>query len=77
MIEYVIEVQNKFSLGIKELWQYPQREYQYFAIELLAFYKKLWNVDTIKIINEIIITKSWWDSVDFISSHLCCPFFKK
>ncbi len=69
----IIEIENI----VKELWQYPQREYQYFAIELLAFYKKLWNVDTIKIINEIIITKSWWDSVDFISSYLCSPYFKK
>jgi 3-methyladenine DNA glycosylase AlkD len=61
---------------VKELWNLPQREFQYVAIELLAFYKKLWTIKTIKTIEFCITHKSWWDTVDFLASHVCNPYFK-
>src|SRR5689334_44234 len=46
---------------IKEAWKLPEREWQYFAIELLEHYKKQWKLSTIKVIEYCIRHKSWWD----------------
>lgn len=60
-----------------ELWLEPEREFQYFAIELLERRKKEWTEDIIELFEKLIITKSWWDSVDYISSALVSVYFKK
>lgn len=58
------------------LWDLPQREYQYLAIELLhRNAKKLLELD-INNIEKIIVTKSWWDSVDGIAAWICGAYFK-
>ncbi len=58
-----------------ELWQMPQRELQYCAIELLEKTKKQWDKEIIFLFEQLITTKSWWDSVDCISSNLVSPYF--
>ncbi len=60
-----------------ELWLEPERELQYFAIELLERRKKEWTEDIINLLETLIVTKSWWDSVDAISSALVSVYFKK
>jgi 3-methyladenine DNA glycosylase AlkD len=62
---------------VKELYALPQREFQYFAIEIAAGLKKQWKQDTIALFEYMIVTKSWWDTVDYINSELCAPFFKR
>ena len=54
-----------------ELFAKPQRELQYCAIEILAKqlkgnYKK----EDIQLIEKLIITNSWWDSVDTIAKNI-------
>jgi len=61
---------------VKEVWQYEQREWQYFAIELLYHYKKQWKVSTIKTIEYCITHKSWWDTVDAIAYNWAGEYFK-
>ncbi len=68
---------NVLSDLVWELWLEPEREFQYFAIELLEKYKKTWEVGIIDLFEKIIVTKSWWDSVDGISSALVSVYFKK
>ena len=53
---------------IKELWEMPERELQYFAIDIFTSHKKLWSQSSIKLIEHCIIHKSWWDTVDGIAS---------
>lgn len=60
-----------------ELWLEPEREFQYFAIELLERRKKEWTEDMIELFEKLIATKSWWDSVDYISSALVSVYFKR
>ena len=60
----------------KEIWEQPERECHYAALELLAKYKKLWTIDIISFFEYLITTKSWWDSVDTIFSLLLAPYFK-
>jgi len=61
---------------VKEAWQLPQREWQYFAIELLSHYKKQWKISTIKTIEYCITHKSWWDTVDAIADAWAGEYFK-
>ncbi len=61
---------------IKAAWQLPEREWQYFSIELLSHYKKQWRNSTIKLIEYCITHKSWWDSVDAIADAWAGEYFK-
>ncbi|GAA4279190.1 DNA alkylation repair protein [Aquimarina mytili] len=53
------------------LYQKPQRELHYCAIEIVdRFIKKKYEISDIDFIKKLIITNSWWDSVDFIAKHI-------
>jgi 3-methyladenine DNA glycosylase AlkD len=58
-----------------ELWAMPERELQYCAIDLLEKTKKNWTEDIIFFFEQLLITKSWWDSVDSISGNLIGVYF--
>jgi 3-methyladenine DNA glycosylase AlkD len=60
---------------VTRLFQMPEREFQYFAIELCGKYKKLWIPKTLSIFEKMAVTKSWWDSVDYIKSVCFKPYF--
>lgn len=68
--------EKELETVVKELWKLPEREFQYFAIELLAFYKTLWKVSIIRLFEFCITNKSWWDTVDIIASECTGPYFK-
>lgn len=62
---------------IEVLWNQPEREYHYFAMEF-AERRKLYNaIEDIHLIEWLILTNSWWDSVDFLATHLAGSYFKK
>jgi 3-methyladenine DNA glycosylase AlkD len=60
---------------IKQLWQLPGREYQYFGFELVEHYRKQLKEQDIDFLEYMIINKSWWDTVDFIAANLVGPHF--
>ena len=60
-----------------ELWELPEREFQYTAIGLIRKFVNKWDEDFINLFEKLIITKSWWDSVDGIASWLVGEHFKK
>jgi len=62
---------------MKDAWLQPEREFQYFAIELLGKMKKEWKPDMILLLEEMITQKSWWDSVDHIATWILGPYFQK
>lgn len=61
---------------IRQLWLLPEREFQYFAIELVAKYRKEWKENIIRLFEHLLTHKSWWDTVDYINSELVGPYFK-
>ena len=61
---------------VRELWDLPQREYQYLAISLMERLEKKLPSNAIKILEYMIVHKSWWDSVDNIS-HIVGIHFKR
>lgn len=62
---------------IKQLWELPEREYQYFGFELVEHYRKQLKEQDIELLEYMITNKSWWDTVDFIAANLVGPHFKR
>ena len=60
---------------VTELWGLKERECQYFAIELLNYHQALWKEGIIELIEFCLINKSWWDTVDALSSECTGPYF--
>jgi len=52
-----------------ECWRQDFREFQYVAMDLLRARSKLLRKDDLPRLRHFIETKSWWDSVDALSSH--------
>lgn len=50
------------------LWQLPQREYQYIAVDLLAQHKKILRLQDVSALIQLAQKKSWWDSVDGLAA---------
>lgn len=50
------------------LWHYPEREYQYAAIDLLAMHSNKLDVGHLPCLMELVQSRSWWDTVDAIAS---------
>jgi 3-methyladenine DNA glycosylase AlkD len=54
-----------------ELFQKQQREFHYCAVEILIQeLKQKYIKEDIQLIEKLIITNSWWDSVDFLAKYL-------
>lgn len=61
---------------VRKLWKAPQRELQYFAMEAIARKSKTWPEDVHLLFDEMILNRSWWDTVDFIAVNLCGAYLK-
>ena len=61
---------------VRELWDLPEREYQYMAISLMERLEKKISSDAINTLEYMIRHKSWWDTVDNIS-HIVGVHFKR
>ncbi len=59
------------------MWEYDEREWQYCAVELLLACKKYWTAGTIELIERLILSKSWWDTVDHLGGKITGLFFNQ
>lgn len=62
---------------VKKLWNKPQRELQYFAMELYGKYSKEFSKKDVPVFEYMIRNKSWWETVDFISPKLIAALHLK
>lgn len=60
---------------VEYLWQQPEREFQQAATDLLIRKKKHLRRSDLSKIKKYITTKSWWDTVDFLASHMAGSYF--
>lgn len=51
----------------KQLWQLPEREFQYAAIDLLDVHHKSLQIKDLTMLLNLVQQKSWWDTVDALS----------
>ncbi len=72
--KYLPKRENAFEI-IKILWQKHEREYQYFAMDLLEKYNEQYDPKDIDFLEFLIINKSWWDTVDKISQKFFGIYF--
>ncbi|MGG1685051.1 DNA alkylation repair protein [Pseudalkalibacillus sp. NRS-1564] len=61
---------------LEKLWALPEREYQNAALDLLDRVKRF-PKDYIDLIEQLIITKSWWDTVDGLAVHSAGIYFQQ
>lgn len=65
------EVKNNFRSISWELFQKKEREFHQCAIDIFVKeIKKKYVLEDIQLIEKILITNSWWDSVDTIAKYL-------
>jgi len=72
-----LPVKKEADKLIQNCWKQPQREFQYFALDLAKKYIKHQEISDLKLFEKLILQKSWWDTVDTIASHLVAAYFKK
>ena len=54
-------------------WALPEREYQYVACTYLRRYAKVLDEDFLETARFLVVTKSWWDTVDALAAHVVGP----
>lgn len=55
---------------VQILWEKAEREYQYAALDYMQKSIKQINMNHLTLIEDLILSKSWWDTVDVIAPHL-------
>jgi 3-methyladenine DNA glycosylase AlkD len=68
---------SELELVLRDLWSLPQREFQYVAGGLLGRFNKELPAKFIKPIEYMLITKSWWDTVDSIAGGTVGVHFQR
>lgn len=63
---------GEFSLT---LWELPEREFQQAAIHIVRKLSKKLRKKDIEWIEKLIISKSWWDTVDGLAGWICGTYF--
>jgi 3-methyladenine DNA glycosylase AlkD len=53
-----------------KLWRLPEREFQYVAVALLRRDAKLCGPGFLATARDLIVAKSWWDTVDELAVHV-------
>jgi len=61
---------EQLSKVIRQAYQKPQREFQYFMVSLTEKMTKKLPAEFIDAAHFMIITKSWWDTVDAIAADI-------
>lgn len=54
-------------------WELPEREYQYVACTYLRRYAKVLDEDFLDTAKHLVVSKSWWDTVDALAAHVVGP----
>lgn len=52
----------------ERLWQKPQREYRYTAVDLLRKHSALLNVGDLPALRDLLLRDAWWETVDGLSA---------
>ncbi|SMC27477.1 3-methyladenine DNA glycosylase AlkD [Andreprevotia lacus DSM 23236] len=57
----------------RQLWALPEREYQIAAVDLLADRPARLGSEALPVLDELIGSKAWWDSVDGLAANVVGP----
>jgi len=75
--EYGLPSMDHLDVILRGLWSLPQREFQYLTMSLLSKFEKKLEPNFVTTLEYLIVTKSWWDTVDALASHPIGTHFKR
>ena len=61
----------------RSLYKLPQRELHYFAMEIVGRKSKFLNAYHLEFAEFMVLQNSWWDTVDFVATHIFHPILKQ
>jgi 3-methyladenine DNA glycosylase AlkD len=71
LLTYKEEIKSDFRQICWQLFNKPEREFHYCAMDILQQeIKNKFIEDDIKFIEKLITSNSWWDSVDFLAKYM-------
>lgn len=62
---------------LRAMWAAPQREFHQSALDIMVKQIRSIKQTDLPLIEEFIVTKSWWDTVDGLASWIVGPYFLK
>ena len=62
---------------VRDLWALPEREFQYAATRLLGNLETKLPAESIRTTEFVMVTKSWWDTVDSVCASTLAVHFKR
>jgi 3-methyladenine DNA glycosylase AlkD len=77
LVKTYLPPKEKLPHLIQILWAKPQREFHLFGQELVFKYIPQFEKDDMSLLEFMVTHKSWWDTVDYIATHLMGTYFKK
>lgn len=57
------------AVGLR-CWRLPEREYQYFAVDLLRRHVRRLSSGFLPVARHLVTTVPWWDTVDALAAHV-------
>jgi 3-methyladenine DNA glycosylase AlkD len=58
-------------------WALPEREFQYFACDLLRRHAKTLTPADLPVLRTLVTTKPWWDTVDALAANVVGPVVRE
>ena len=77
LVEYGMPSIEQLPNLLDLLWQNPHRDLQLYGIDLIERSIKKVERDFIDVLEKLILTKSWWDTVDMLAGKLAAQHFKR
>ncbi|HRQ22681.1 MAG TPA: DNA alkylation repair protein [Anaerolineales bacterium] len=75
--EHGLPLLDELDVIAREFWALPQREFQYTAVGLIGRLERQLEPDFISTLEYLIVTKSWWDTVDSLAGDTVGVHFKR
>jgi len=77
LVEYGMPTMEQLPKLLDLMWQNPHRDLQLYGIDLIQRSIKKVEKNFITVLEQLIITKSWWDTVDMLAAKLAAQHFKR
>ncbi len=58
---------GKLESFVYQLWDLPEREYQYIALQLLEHVRNNLTPSHLEFLIDLVVKKSWWDTIDWLA----------
>jgi 3-methyladenine DNA glycosylase AlkD len=75
--EHSLPALSDLDTIVRELWALPEREFQYAAVSLLGKFDQQLKPEFIETLEYLLVTKSWWDTVDTLAGGAVGTHFKQ